>query len=415
MAQKRKLDYYDDNFGFDTESLSSFESDEDFVHSISSSEDDTSDEENFSSVRQWCKIDSSSPAPSRFSFTDDVGMKACVTNISDPLEYFEMFFTDEIVNHIVTETNIFAAENLNKSKSKEHSQAHHWSDTNANELRVFFATLILQGIITKPTVRMFWSKRKLIETPSFSNLMSLRRFDLIMQFIHFVRNENPDSSHPQPKLKKIWTVLNYLQKKFSEFYTPEQDICIDESLLLYKGRLSWTQYLPLKRARFGIKMFMLCESHSGYVWSIIIYVGKGTDVSEENKECSFSTQVVLTLSKPLLNKGYCLTMDNYYNSPELGEMLLKSKTDFFGTLRPNRKDLPKELKTEKLKKGDLLAYQRGKIMTMRWRDKKYVHFISSIHNPEIVTVPNKLKNGEIEKPKIVLDYNNTMGGVDRMV
>ncbi|GFS72787.1 hypothetical protein TNCV_4628431 [Trichonephila clavipes] len=63
MAQKRKLDYYDDDFDFDTESLSSFESDEDFVHSISSSEDDTSDEENFSSVRQWCKIDSSSPAP----------------------------------------------------------------------------------------------------------------------------------------------------------------------------------------------------------------------------------------------------------------------------------------------------------------------------------------------------------------
>ncbi|GFT73445.1 piggyBac transposable element-derived protein 4 [Trichonephila clavipes] len=327
MAQKRKLDYDDDDFGFDTESLSSFESDEDFVHSISSSEDDTSDE-NFSSVRQWCKIDSSSPAPSRFSFTDDVGMKACVTNISDPLEYFELFFTDEIVNHIVTETNIFAAENLNKFKSKEHSRAHHWSETNANELRVFFATLILQGIITKPTVRMFWSKRKLIETPSFSNLMSSRRFDLIMQFIHFDRNENTDSSHPQPKLKKIWTVLNYLQKKFSEVYTPEQDICIDESLLLYKGRLSWTQYLPLKRARFGIKMFMLCESHSGYVWSIIIYVGKGTDVSDENKECSFSTQVVLTLSKPLLNKGYCLTMDNYYNSPELGEMLLKSKTDF---------------------------------------------------------------------------------------
>ncbi|GFS32428.1 piggyBac transposable element-derived protein 4 [Trichonephila inaurata madagascariensis] len=105
-------------------------------------------------------------------------------------------------------------------------------------------------------------------------------------------------------------------------------------------------------------MFMLCESHSGYVWSIKIYVGKGTDVSEENKECSFFTQVVLALSKPLLNKGYCLTMDNYYNSPELKEMLLKSKTDFFGTLRPNRKDLPKQLKTEKLKKGDLLAYQR---------------------------------------------------------
>ncbi|GFV10776.1 piggyBac transposable element-derived protein 4 [Trichonephila clavipes] len=72
MAQKGKLDYYDDDFDFDTESLSSFESDEDFVHSISSSEDHTSDEEKFSSVRQWCKINSSSPAPSRFSFTADV-------------------------------------------------------------------------------------------------------------------------------------------------------------------------------------------------------------------------------------------------------------------------------------------------------------------------------------------------------
>ncbi|GFY69413.1 hypothetical protein TNIN_400421 [Trichonephila inaurata madagascariensis] len=52
-------------------------------------------------------------------------------------------------------------------------------------------------------------------------------------------------------------------------------------------------------------------------------------------------------------------MDNYYNSPELGEMLLKSKTDVFGTLRPNRKDLPKELKIEKLTKLDLLAYKRA--------------------------------------------------------
>ncbi|GFY64616.1 hypothetical protein TNIN_661 [Trichonephila inaurata madagascariensis] len=42
---------------------------------ISSPEDDSSDKEDFSSVRQWCKIDSSSPAPSRFSFIGDVGMK----------------------------------------------------------------------------------------------------------------------------------------------------------------------------------------------------------------------------------------------------------------------------------------------------------------------------------------------------
>ncbi|GFV08279.1 hypothetical protein TNCV_327131 [Trichonephila clavipes] len=34
MAQKGKLDYYDDDFDFDTESLSSFESDEDCSQDI---------------------------------------------------------------------------------------------------------------------------------------------------------------------------------------------------------------------------------------------------------------------------------------------------------------------------------------------------------------------------------------------
>ncbi|GFX83761.1 hypothetical protein TNCV_350251 [Trichonephila clavipes] len=76
MAQKRKLDNYDVMIMISIQKpyqvLSML-----FVHSMSSSEDDSSDEKDFSSVRQWCKIDSISHAPSRFSFTDDVGMKAC--------------------------------------------------------------------------------------------------------------------------------------------------------------------------------------------------------------------------------------------------------------------------------------------------------------------------------------------------
>ena len=54
MAQKLKLDNYDD---FDTESLSSLESDEDFVHSSLSSSEDYSKQWGWLSVWQWCKID----------------------------------------------------------------------------------------------------------------------------------------------------------------------------------------------------------------------------------------------------------------------------------------------------------------------------------------------------------------------
>ncbi|KAJ4430756.1 hypothetical protein ANN_19347 [Periplaneta americana] len=47
-------------------------------------------------------------------------------------------------------------------------------------------------------------------------------------------------------------------------------------------------------------------------------------------------------------------------------------------------------------------------MAIRWKDKKDVVLLSTIHNPEMV-----MKNNEL-KPKVVIDYNDTMGGVDRI-
>jgi len=33
-------------------------------------------------------------------------------------------------------------------------------------------------------------------------------------------------------------------------------------------------YIPIKRSRFGVKLFELCESSSGYIFRFRIYVGK---------------------------------------------------------------------------------------------------------------------------------------------
>lgn len=63
-------------------------------------------------------------------------------------------------------------------------------------------------------------------------------------------------------------------KSFGKTVTPEQDVTIDESPMLYKLHLGCTQFIPLKRAKFGLTCFMLGESISGYLCSIIIYTGK---------------------------------------------------------------------------------------------------------------------------------------------
>lgn len=42
-----------------------------------------------------------------------------------------------------------------------------------------------------------------------------------------------------------------------------------------------------------MKFYVLCESAIGYIWDIIIYTGKGTDV--DNEASAMGTKVVMKL------------------------------------------------------------------------------------------------------------------------
>ncbi|KAG8233827.1 hypothetical protein J437_LFUL008049 [Ladona fulva] len=166
--------------------------------------------------------------------------------------------------------------------------------------------------------------------------------------------------HPNSKLNKMWPVYQKLEEKFKMLYMPERDITL-ESLLLYKGRLGWRH-----------------ESRSRYVWSII-YIGKGTLFDDKFKDKPMSSQVAMTLMKPLLDKGYCLITDNFYTSLELAEWLISHSSDTYGTLRRTRRRIPKELETKKLKRGEVAAFRKGKVMVLRWKEKKEVTLLSNVH------------------------------------
>lgn len=400
--------------------MSDSESESDYVNlSESGSESDDNEveseesehESNLNLERDWypCNTNQPVPAPPRFPFVSSQGCTFTLPEENDVLSYFQLFFDNSLINLIVTETNRFAQQKLGSSSTT-------WSPVTVEEMNIFLAIHILQGIIKKPEERMYWTSSEVFETPIFTKLMSYRRNYEIKKYLHFADNEsyNPET-HPQPKLNKIWPVYENINHKCSSLYIPERDITIDESLILYKGRLAWKQYIPLKRARFGIKLYCLCESKSGYLFSHIIYTGKGTLISDKYKDFPMSSQVVLSLMDPLMGMGYCLTTDNFYTSPQLADFLITQKTDLYGTMRPNRKEVPMEIQKKKLKKGETVAYQRGKVMLLKWKDKKDVCLLSTIHNSEMETTRKRDKEGNIiSKPKLVIDYNDTMGGVDRL-
>lgn len=193
----------------------------------------------------------------------------------------------------------------------------------------FLGLLLLQGIVKKPSIYSYHSTNQLIATLFFGKCISRDRFALLLKYLHFTDNE--DNSDPTYKFKEV---LDILIQRLKSSYVPKQNVSIDESLLLWKGRLKWKRYIPLKRATFGIESYILAESDTGYVWDLLVYTGKKTKydfeietLSDEKVETlTKPTQIVLRLMQSLLNQGYILGVDHFYTSPELFEILLDNKT-----------------------------------------------------------------------------------------
>ena len=141
--------------------------------------------------------------------------------------------------------------------------------------------------------------------------MSADRFLLLCKFLHFENNQLCDQTEPRTNVTEIKKVMENIVKKCQALYIPEINICIDESLLMWKGRLCWKQYIPSKRSRFGIKFFVLCESESGYIWNFCVYTGKDTEFDQRYLEFNISARIVLQLRSNLLDRGYRLYLDSW--------------------------------------------------------------------------------------------------------
>lgn len=165
--------------------------------------------------------------------------------------------------------------------------------------------------------------------------------------LHVTNNDTADTTN---KLYKLGTVLDYLNEKFQSLYVPGENMCIDESMMPWRGRLSFRQYIPSKRHKYGIKFFKLCLPH-GYTYKFKIYVGAEESSSSSQSAIDegtglligLSEKVVLHLCENVLDKGRSLYTDNFYTSVSLMKSLLKRKTHLVGTLRRNRRNNPKDV------------------------------------------------------------------------
>ena len=175
-------------------------------------------------------------------------------------------------------------------------------------------------------------------------------------------------------------------------YCPTENFSLDESMVLWRGRLIFRQYIKGKKHKYGVKFYELCES-DGLILRSFIY--SRLPYPDTNYLGQTGT-IVLKLMEDFLGKEYSVFADNFYNSAKLGKHLSKQKTYIYGTLCGNRKGNLRNVIKRRWRKENLfgkgamiLLFAIGRINATCW--------------PFLINTV--LKSWKIQNPAPQISYN----------
>lgn len=134
---------------------------------------------------------------------------------------------------------------------------------------------------------------------------------------------------------------------------------------------------------------------------------------DELRERPIGEHVPLLLSRNLAGSGLNITVDNFFCSLELARLLLQRNMTLLGTIRSHRREVPLIMRSHRqrdLHSSTFLYTPEDTIQLVSYKAKasKVVILLSSQHSTSAV------ENAAPYKPRTIMDYNETKGGVDVM-
>ena len=305
-------------------------------------------------------------------------------NILQPYDVFSLIVTDDLIDMIVLQTNKYATDYINNSTVTRSSRVKSWTLINNAEMKNFLGRIMCISHVKMPEIHLYWSTAEHYKYTFISKCMSRDRFQLLLKFLHFSDNSLNINND---RLFKVRPLLDAFVQKFQELYTPGSAVVIDEFLIPFRGCLNFKQYIPGKSHKYGCKLYKLCSPNS-YTWNIQVYVGKCENVAS----FGHAESKVIQLANDLLGCGRTIFGDNFYSSVPLVQHLLEKKTYYCGTLRKDRKFVPKDVTGAKLKRGNMVSKRNSnKIKVYNWKDKRNVYMLSSVpeHSGELKNTGKK--------------------------
>ena len=222
--------------------------------------------------------------------------------------------------------------------------------------------------------------------PFCHDVLSQNRFEEIFWMLHI-----PEKAPLTNRINKVHPLLDHLLARFQRIYYPHCELSIDETMIGFKGRVSFIQYCPLRQTKWGLKAFVLADSETGYICNILPYTGQEmrARLSSCNDDLPLLAKVVVTVAEKYPGKGHHIYADRFYSSVPLADELEKNDKGYTGTIISNRKQLPKAVRknTVKVRRGETRAWRNRKKLVLGWRDKgKTVLMLSTVHTATLTIV-----------------------------
>lgn len=333
------------------------------------------------------------------------GVKGCAKNVKEPEECFLLFLDDTIIRKMTEYTNIYIA-----SIADKYSRERDAKSTSESEIKTLIGLLILAGVCRSghQNLEDLWDQSG-FGVDIFYSTMSLHRFLFLQRCLRFDDVRSREIRRETDKLSAFREIFELFLENCSKHYTLAEYTTIDEQLVPFRGRTKLRQYIPSKPAKYGLKIWTICDARTWYTHKMEVYVGNQPD--GQYKVSNSPTDVVKRLVQNIEGSGRNITCDNLFSSVPLAAELQKKNLTIVGTLRKNKREIPNEFISVKDREinSSLFGFANNMTLVSYFPKKsKNVILLSTMHHNNSIDA----STGEAKKPEIITMYNLTKTGVD---
>lgn len=129
----------------------------------------------------------------------------------------------------------------------------------------FIAVIINMGTMPLANLQEYWSRNDVSYIPFYWNKFTRDRFSQIFWMLHLKTIPTKDAG-PRTRLQLVSCFLDYINSKLLKYFTPGEEICVDESTIKFKGRISFITYNPKKPTKWGIRVYTMADSNTDSIY-----------------------------------------------------------------------------------------------------------------------------------------------------